>query len=63
MKTGVIVTNDDGTISIEKKSENVTYRLTNEDGQVIWYTEKELRELKWMIEEVLQIVHKNDYEN
>lgn len=61
MKTGIIVTNDSGTISIEKKAENTTFCMKNEDGQVIWYTENELRELRELIEEILQTTNKRDY--
>lgn len=62
MKTGIIITNDDETIIIEKKAENMTFKISNSDGQVMWLSERELRELKFMIDEALQIVNKRDWE-
>ncbi len=58
----ISLTNESESIVIEKDSSKETYNIKNNDGQSVWFTEQELRELKYLISDILQYVHKNDYE-
>lgn len=61
MSLQIKITNDSESIAIERSKISENYLITNTDGQAIWMTEEELRELKIMIDDMLQYVHKRDW--
>jgi hypothetical protein len=62
MSIEITITNESESIKLFKGSKFDTFQLTNTEGQIIWLTEKELMELKYMITDIIQHVHKNDYD-
>lgn len=62
MISEIKVLSESGYISITKQSEQQKYELfDSRSGTTLWLSEDELRELRPMIEDLLQHVKKNDW--
>lgn len=61
MKTRVQVNNEDDSMSIAKTSGDYDYHIYKYDDLILSLSEDKLRELKVMIEEILESANKRDW--